>query len=181
MITSSVDLGSGFTVRYDPSEVAGDFLNEGATPSQEDIATKAIDFVPSGSDFIAVLAVPIHNDEVAEDTGEIQVELLAGNSTTDSYIVSTGTEEAEIAKRIQKATIYDDEVPAIKIADAGTFSEWTDSEIVFPLIALVSPNDNITIKYTIAETGSGNFIDDALEVPDNEQKLTLVEAKKVQV
>ena len=171
VITSSVDLGSGFTVRYDPSEVAGDFLNEGATPSQEDIATKAIDFVPSGSDFIAVLAVPIHNDNVAEDTGEIQVELLTGNSTTDSYVVTTGTEETEIAKRIQKATIYDDEVPAISIADAGTYTERSDSTINFLLTALVSPNKSITIKYTIAETGSGNFIDDALEVPDNEQQV----------
>ena len=161
IITSAVDLGNGFTVRYDPSEVAGEFLRA----NQEDIRVETIDFIPSGNDFIAILAVPIDNDNVDENTGEIQVELLAGDTTTDTYNVSTD------GSQIQKATIYDDEVPAISIADAGTYTERSDSVINFPLTALVSPNKSITIKYTIAETGSGNFIDDALEVPDNEQQV----------
>ena len=92
MITSTVDLGQSFKVRYDPSEVlidetdpslgTYDFLNGSATPSenQEDIAIQVINFhkSPSGSGYVAPFWIPIDNDDVGEATGEVQVELLAG-------------------------------------------------------------------------------------------------------
>ena len=169
VISSTVDLGTGFTVRYDPSEVgSADFLNGSVTPAlnQEDIATQAIDFTSAGTNnFVAILAVPIHDDRVGEDTGEIQVELLVGNNTSDSYNVATD------GSQIKKATIHDDNAPVITIANAGTFTEWTNSRIEFPLTALVSPNSGFHIKYTVAETTStnGNFIDDSLEGSGKDQ------------
>ena len=167
-ISSTIDLGFGFTVRYDPSEVdTADFLSASVLGlNQEAIATQAIDFSEAGSNnFVAILPVPIHNDNIGENSGEIQVELLIGDSTTDTYNVSTD------GSQIKKATIHDDDAPVITIANAGTFTEWTDSEISFPLTALVSPNQSFSIKYTIAESTSkdGDFIDDALEKSGNTQ------------
>ena len=87
MVTSTKDLGLGFVIRYDPSEVvSGDYLNGSATPSenQEDIATFNLDFAyVSNNLYSARLRVPIHNDTIGEATGEIQVVLLAGDSTTE--------------------------------------------------------------------------------------------------
>ena len=107
MVTTNVDLGVAFKVRYQASEVdSSDFLSDGSgsppSENQEAIATQYINFTQSGSDYVAPLYVPIHKDSVGEATGEIQVELLVGDSTTESYVVSTGTEEEEVAKRIQR-------------------------------------------------------------------------------
>ena len=160
VITSTIDLGSGFKVRYDPSEVVGDYLDETASPSQAAITTQAIDFVYSGSDYVAVLAVPIHDDRVGEDTGEIQVELLIGDSTTETYNVATD------GSQTQTVTILDDNAPVLIIGDAGTVTEWTDAGIAFPLTVLVSPNSGFNIIYTLEESG-GDFVNDRFEKSGN--------------
>ena len=162
VISSTVDLGTGFTVRYDPSEVStGDYLDENASPSQEAITTQAIEFVSAGpNNFVATLAVPIHDDRVGEDTGEIQVELLVGDTTSDTYNVATD------GSQIKKVTILDDNAPVLIIGDAGTVTEWTDSGISFPLTVLVSPNSGFNIKYTLEETG-GDFVNARYEKSGN--------------
>ena len=155
VISSTVDLGTDFKVRYDPSEVGGNFLRT----NQEDIRVEAIDFIASGSNFTAILPVPIDNDEVGENSGEIQVELLVGDSTSDTYSVATN------GSQIQKTMIHDDDAPVLSIGDAGTVSEWTEPGIEFPITALVSPDSLVFLRYTLSENSEtdGDFIADSEE------------------
>ena len=61
VITSTIDLGSNFQVRYNPSEVgSGDFLNESTTPTnQEAITTQQIDFTGTTNVYTANF---VHSD-----------------------------------------------------------------------------------------------------------------------
>ena len=152
VVTSTKDLGLGFVIRYDPSEVASsDFLNGSATPSenQEDIATYSLNFIEVGTNlYSARLRVPIHNDNVGETTGKIQVELLDGNQITDRYTVVTTGEKS----RTQMATIYDDDAPEITINSAQQVVEAVNVQIEFPITAKVSPNKEIDVYYIVSES-----------------------------
>ena len=181
-VTATRNLGRGFVVRYDPSEVnSGDFLNGSSTLSenQEDIATYSLDFIWTSNNFYtANLRVPIHNDTAGEATGQIEVVLLDGDSTTDNYTVATAGGES----RTQRATIWDDDTPEISVSSANPVVEATGAQIEFPVTALISPNKPINIYYTLSESDidspdtpdtrpSGDFIDDAIEVTGNMQSV----------
>ena len=171
VVSSTVDLGLAFKVRYQASEVSsGNFLSDGSgsppTENQEDIATQSIDFSQSGSNYAATLFVPIHDDNVTEATGRIQVELLAGDNTTDSYVVATGNEEEEVAKRIQRVTIYDDDAPELTIAGGDPVTEADGAMATFTVSAKVSPNDRITVYYTVSDdAGDADFLALSAEGP----------------
>ena len=142
------------TVRYQASELnGGDFL----TASQAEIKTTSLTFaqVAGSGPFVDRLSVLFHDDEVGENTGQIEVTLLAETGLVRSYHVnSDGTENAI-------ATIWDDDAPEISIADAPNITESANAELRFPLTTLVSPNQNISIYYTLAEStqsGNGDFI-----------------------
>ena len=158
VITTTRDLGDDFRVRYDPSEVAGDFLDESATPtSQEAIAEQAIDFSGSAGTFTATLSVPIHNDSIGEDTGEIQIELLLIDAAIHTYQIATdGTQ-------IVTATIWDDDAPVISIADAVAITESSTASVTFPLASLVAISSPIEVYYTLDEDSEtdGDFIADS--------------------
>ena len=158
VITTTRDLGDDFLVRYDPSEVAGDFLDESATPtSQEAIAEQAIDFSGSAGTFTATLSVPIHNDSIGEDTGEIQIELLLIDAAIHTYQIATdGTQ-------IVTATIWDDDAPVISIADAVAITESSTASVTFPLTSLVAISSPIEVYYTLDEDSEtdGDFIADS--------------------
>ena len=98
VITTTRDLGDDFRVRYDPSEVSNDFLNENDTPSQEAIAEQEIDFSGSAGLFTAVLSVPIHDDGAGERTGQIQVELLPDDAATHTYQIATDQSQIVMAQ-----------------------------------------------------------------------------------
>ena len=70
-LQQTIDLGSNFRVRYQPSEVGtGDFLNESATPTSQEALTEAqLSFSGSSGYYAATLSIPIHNDTVGERTG----------------------------------------------------------------------------------------------------------------
>ena len=155
VITSTIDLGTDFKVRYDPSEVGGNFLRT----DQEDIRVEAIEFAPSGSNFTAILPVPIDNDTVGENSGQIQVELLVGDSSTETYDV------ADDGSQTQTITIHDDDAPVLSIGNVGTVSEWTEPGIEFPITALVSPDSLVELRYTLSENSEtdGDFIAESEE------------------
>ena len=154
-ITATTDLGSDFEVRYDPSEVgSGDFLNDNATPiSQEAETTQAIDFTGSNNSFTATLSVPIHDDEVGERTGQIEVSLLRNDLSTELYKVATdGTQTV-------RTTILDDDAPELKISATGPITEGFDNTADFTITSVV-PVSSLTLNYTplstnFIETGSG--------------------------
>ena len=171
LITSEANLGQAFKVRYQPSEVdSGNFLSDGSGPppseNQEDEATQLVNFHSNGNNYTAPLAVPIHNDSIGEATGQIQVELLAGDNTTDTYVVATGNEEEQVAKRIQRATIYDDDTPELTIIGGDPVMEADGAMASFTVLAKVSPNDMIDVYYTVSDdAGSADFLAAAEEGP----------------
>ena len=152
VITSTADLGTGFRVRYKPSEVSdGDFLNEGPTPTnQEAVTSQNIDFSSSSGNYSATLAVPIDNDEIGEHTGLIEVVLLNDDAVTPTYrIANTGSQKA-------RATILDDDAPELKITASGTITEGDGNTADFTITSQIPiPNNLLTIYYTPQST---NFI-----------------------
>ena len=131
----------------------GDFL----TASQAETKTTSLTFAQVGGigSFVDTLNVPIHDDEVGENTGQIEVTLLAETELVRTYrINSDGTEDALV-------TIWDDDAPVISIGNAPNLTESANAELRFPLTALVSPNKSISIYYTLEESdqsGDGDFI-----------------------
>ena len=150
-ITSTVDLGQAFKVRYQPSEVdSGDFLSDGSGFQQVKIKKISPYKLLISTNLRRVVVMSHHSGfqlimmMLVKSTGEVEVELLAGDSTTDSYTVKSGTET-------QKAkTIWDDDEPTISIANAPTVTESHTNQIRFPLTALVSPNGPIDIYYSVS-------------------------------
>ena len=153
VVSSTKSLGPGsenFRVRYDPSEVSSDFLNENETPtSQEDITSQRIRFTGSGNSFTATLSVPIHKDTVGERTGQIKVSLVADDATTQTYRIATdGTQTA-------MATIWDDDAPELKIAEDGPVTEGTATHASFTITSQVAVT-SLTLNYTPEST---NFLE----------------------
>ena len=89
--------------------------------------------------------------DVGEATGEIEVELLASDSSTDTYTVTK-------RGQTQKATIWDDDAPEITIADAPPVTEAASANIDFPITARVSPNKPIDVYYTLTGTRASDFL-----------------------
>ena len=88
----------------------------------------------------------MHDDDLGEATGQIQVTLLAEIGKVRTYrVLSDGTENAT-------AAIWDDDAPVISISNAPNLTELTDSELRFPLTTLVSLNKSILIYYTLEES-----------------------------
>ena len=90
-IIAELDPRRALAVRYAPAEVAsGDFLDESTIPNQEAITTQTLNFAPTGHNdrYSAELVVPIHDDNVGERTGAIQVTILT-DDLTNSYVVAS--------------------------------------------------------------------------------------------
>ena len=142
VITTTTNLGSDFRVRYDPSEVSSDFLNAAATPTSQEAETEQdIDFTGSSGTFTATLSVPIHDDDVGERTGQIQVELLPDDASIPTYRIATN------GTQIVMATIYDDDAPELKIAGDGPVTEGTATHASFTITSEVIVS-SLTINYT---------------------------------
>ena len=141
-------------VRYQASEMSGDFLDETATPSQAAEMTKSTHCLVGldpNDPFTANLEVDIHDDDIRESTGQIKVTLLSDTEDPVNYIVaSNGTQEAI-------GTIYDDDAPELSItAKTPNVTESGNTSAIFEISAKVSPNKQVSIKYDLIE--SGNFI-----------------------
>ena len=86
IISTSASTNPGLLrVRYDPSEVDGDFLNQNAPLSQEVPVSRVVRFSGSSGSFKGTLRVRIHDDMVAESNGKIQVTLLADTASPATY------------------------------------------------------------------------------------------------
>ena len=151
-VVTSTQAGD-LTVHYQASEVdGGNFLNENASPSQEDPDSAPLTFARVGGTgpFVDTLSVPIHNDDDGERTGQIMVTLLAGGNTY--RIESDGSETAT-------ATILDNDAPELKIAGDGPITEGAVTHASFTITSQVSVT-SLTLYYTpesvnFLETGSG--------------------------
>ena len=121
--------------------------------SLEEPTEDTIDFSGSGGTFTATLSVPIHDDEVGERTGQIQVELLPDDASIPTYRIATN------GSQIVMATILDDDAPELKIAGDGPVTEGAVTNASFTITSAVAVT-SLTINYTpestnFIETGSG--------------------------
>ena len=67
--------------------------------------------------YSSTLSIPIHDDEVHESTGAIQLTLVADDSAPTTYFVATdGTETV-------MATILDDDAPVLSITGGEDVTE----------------------------------------------------------
>ena len=157
-LSTTADPGPNLVVRYQPAEVdTGDFLDSASDNNQEDIDTQSVDFstVDGGATYTGTLTVPIHNDQIGENTGQIQVTLLTQTEIVKTYQVNS-------SNNVGMATIWDDDAPIISIEDAPAVVESDNAEIQFPLTALVSPNATINVYYELTESADsddGDFIE----------------------
>ena len=151
-ISATTNPGTGFRVRFDPSEVdSGDFLDENAIPTnQEAEIAPNLDFSGTPGNYTATLPVPIHDDtDVGERTGQIEVTILADDATEKTYLVATdGTQSA-------RATILDNDAPELKISAGEAVTEGDGNTANFTITSQV-PVTSLTINYTPEST---NFIE----------------------
>ena len=147
-IVASEDPERELTVYYTPAEVdTGDFLTDAVAA---DLNT-SVTFQTVGDKVTGSISIPLHNDDVAEPTGMIEVTLNADSAPSQTYTVAAG--DAATAT----ATIYDDEAPELSIEngllvselDTITFARFTVSSAVQPV------TNNFRIQYTPTST---NFV-----------------------
>ena len=154
-VTSNATSADTITVRYQASQVRGDYLDETTSPSQAAEQTQDLVFSRSDSEdpFTANLMVDIHDDTTDEDIGTIRVTLKADSEDPATYLVaSDGTQDAI-------ATIWDnDGDETIVIGSAEIATEGLDSHINFPVTALVSPNRIVrSVNWYLTESGGDFF------------------------
>ena len=141
---------STMTVFYQASEVAsGNFLN--VDNGQEGINTAELTFVQADGStglFVDTLSVAIHDDEIGEITGKIEVTLVIQTGIVRTYrVLADGTEQAE-------ATIWDDDAPELSISGDSATTEGEPA--MFTITAQVLPaNSTVNIDYTPVST---NFL-----------------------
>ena len=132
---------TNFRVRYDPSEVAGDFLKASAPENQEDETETRINFSGSAGNFTAVLSVPIDDDDVGERTGQIEVTLLADDADAQTYQVATDGSQSV------RATIWDEDAPELKISAGDRVTEGPSVNARFNITSEVEVT-SLTVNYT---------------------------------
>ena len=143
VITTTTNLGSNFRVRYDPSEVgSGNFLNESATPTSQEVATSTnIDFLGTSNYYTAILPIPIHDDGVGERTGQIEVSLLEDDVIEKTYkIVTDGSQTV-------RATVLDDDAPELKISAGEPVTEGDGNTANFTVTTEISVS-SLRVFYT---------------------------------
>ena len=159
-LTTTTNPGTSLMIRYDPAEVASaNFLDSASGNDQEKITTQLVGFSSrdGGVTYTGQLLVPIHNDNVGENTGQIMVTLLVSEGVAPKYRVSSTRNTATV-------TIWDDDAPILMVLDATAIKESDNAELRFPLFASVSPNTSIDIYYELVERteiGDGDFILDS--------------------
>ena len=141
-VSSIINLGSNFSVRFQASEVSGgNFLDENAFQNQEAITRSRIDFVQSTGAFTAVLPVPIHNDSVGERTGQISVSLIADDAIVQTYRVASDSSQTATA------TILDDDAPELKVSAGSPVREGSSETAKFTISSAVAVS-SLTVFYT---------------------------------
>ena len=153
-ISATANPGTNFRVRYKPSEVGLDnFLNEAADPSQEVETATNLDFTGAASPYTATLPIPIHDDDVSENSGQIEVILLPDDEDAKTYRLATVTDQETL-----RTTIIDDEVPELTIV-ASELSE-TEAAICNSRLSWFQQHlaPTLILVYIFKPTDQGDFI-----------------------
>ena len=121
-----------------PAEVRGDFLT--------DAVAKKADFpvefrVGSDGSYTGKLSVMLDDDEIGEETADIQVSLNADPKPANTYRLGNTTDGV--------MTIWDDDAPELSIFTGTPVTEGDDVQVMFTVSAKVLPeNATVAIDYT---------------------------------
>ena len=163
MATGLVEMRT-ISINAIPAEVDGDFLTDTVA------ATADFDVVFSDPDndstYNGELSVELHNDEVGEVTGDIMLTINDDPANTDSD-PSTAPVYQLGSPVVGVITVLDDDAPALTITGGDPVSERDGAVVMFTVSALVSPDDEVMVYYTVSETsannGNGDFLAPAEE------------------
>ena len=145
-ISSDTDLGADFNFRYSVDQT-GNVLTSATTLRTPLIATKT--FTQSGSEYITTLEFEIDDDEVKEEVGSVILYLLAKSDNTGSYRIPAAPSVS--------VKVYDDEIPALSIADGETATEGPNAVATFAITSSFELTKFILIRYR-PDDGIGSFL-----------------------
>ena len=143
--------GKTLKVHYTPAEVGtGDFLNDSQKLGTGPLTTNLTFTDDAQGEFKQDISITLDDDEDKEETGQIEVVLNNPASTTSiNQFYQVGSQSSA------RVTIWDDDVPGLEIADIRGITEGNTTVVLFPITARVSPNELLTVRYSISQPGSG--------------------------
>ena len=161
-ITSDILPHTGLTIQYIP--VSTSFLPSGISTIKQSTNPPLTFIEPTNGDPInTTLRVPLHNDDLAEANGTVQVTLQSETPTNTTY---------KLAATNTQATVHveddDSKVPVLFIAGPANGTAESVGSVEFTVTAYdvqaktnsINPERTITIQYTPAEVDSGDFFTD---------------------
>ena len=140
---------NNFTVRYTPT--SSNFVANSGSPT----TSRALDFSDPDNDgiYTAELRVEIVSDKDKEVNGNLEVSLNADTVGTEKYFVNSSADSATVF-------VVDDDavIPELSLESLSTPIGESAGEVVFTVLASEAPGRELTIYYTPAEVGSGDFL-----------------------
>ena len=119
----------------------------------------ALDFSDADNDgiYTAELRVEIVSDSQKELNGNVEVSLNAVTVGSEKYYVNSAAHSATVF-------VVDDDaaIPELSIEGIATPIAESAGNVVFTIIASEAPGREVTVHYTPAEVGGGDFLTDAV-------------------
>ena len=142
---------SGGSVDVDYTPVSANFLPAGMSGNK--VENHTLRFEGDGP-YTATLPVNIHNDEIKDTNGRINVTLNQKATISGYTVAGAPRDEAFVTVR------DDDSLPTLTIAANETqYAENASKGAVFTITATeVSATTALTVRYTPAEVDSGDFL-----------------------
>ena len=167
-VTSRFDITGELRVRYQPDDGIGNFL---AINLVENGQAKMLDFKGGKT---ATIELDIIDDEVAEETGSVQVELLADDSDTLTYTVAGAPDN------IGTVVVSDDDTLATKpnVSIASEYLPTGATEATYYIVADSAPTSDMEVvleyNYEIDDpNNSANKID---QLPESIRAVVTISA-----
>ena len=153
-ISSQVEpVTNNFTVQYTPTSSA--FVANSGTR----MTSHTLDFSDPDNDgiYTAELRVEIVSDDVEELNGNLEVSLNADTVGSEKYFVDSSANSATVF-------VVDDDavIPELSFESMTTPIAESARNVVLTVIASEAPGREVTVHYTPAEVGDGNFLTDAV-------------------
>ena len=166
-ITATQQPPSGFEFRYQV-EQEGDFLVTTPAVPAEPQRNSSLTFTASGAVYTATFDdFAIEDDEDREATGSVTVTLLAKDVNSGDYTLGQDV--------MATVSIFDDEVPALSIADGTAVTEGTDANASFVVTSRFNVTGMLRVRY-MPDDGPGDFLGKNLDgenIAESEQEAML--------
>ena len=142
LTTTDLTSATTITINATPTEESGNFLANTFEGTALDYPVLFTDFDGDGT-YNGEFSVPLDNDDIGEVTSDIKLTLNANSLT---FNVGSTTEGI--------ITVWDDDAPELEITAGESVIEGDNVFANFVVSAEVSPNDNVLVRYDLAESHS---------------------------